>query len=29
MTFTASGRYGSGWNAPVETIQLQSTLPHG
>lgn len=23
MTFQASGRYGSGWNAPVETIQLQ------
>jgi hypothetical protein len=23
MTFQASGRYGSGWNALVETIQLQ------
>ena len=27
MLFKASGRYGTGWSAPVETIELQLTLP--
>jgi hypothetical protein len=27
MLFKASGRYGVGWSAPVETIELQLTVP--